>query len=77
MQAKILAAMCNDLLSITPIRLEIERREDSEQLIAGLRGEGGVMPMRTLEERAQRQAPVSICMSLILEEANLLCCSSQ
>ncbi len=57
-QAQILAAMCNDLLSTAPIRSEIDRREASEQLISGKGGEGGVMPMRTVEERAQRQAPV-------------------
>ena len=60
MQARILAAMCNDLLSTAPIRFEIDKREENEQLIAGRGGEGGRMPMRTPEERAQRQAPVCL-----------------
>lgn len=62
LQAKILAAMCNDLLSTAPIRSEIDRRELNGQLNAGLGGEGGAMPMRTQEERSQRQLTVSFIL---------------
>ena len=59
-QVKILAAMCNDLLSTAPLRTELDKREENEQVIAGQGGEGGSIPMRTPEERAQRQAAVSL-----------------
>lgn len=55
MQAKILAALCNDLLSTAPVRSEIDRREAADQIIAGQGGEGGVMPMRSADERSERQ----------------------
>ena len=50
--------ICDDLLSTAPIRSEIDRREAAGQLVAGKGGEGGAMPMRTTEERSQRQSAV-------------------
>ena len=59
MQAEILAVLCNDLLSTAPIRTEIDKREADGHLISGRGGEGGAMPMRSREEREQRQSLMS------------------
>ncbi|KAK9868990.1 hypothetical protein WJX84_004562 [Apatococcus fuscideae] len=56
-KAIILAQLCDNLVDLRTIRNEIERREAEGQWVAGFRGEGGIFPMRSLEERARRNNP--------------------
>ncbi|KAK9838020.1 hypothetical protein WJX74_009849 [Apatococcus lobatus] len=56
-KAAILAQLCDNLLDLRTIRNEIERRETEGHWVAGHGGEGGICPMRTLEERARRNNP--------------------
>lgn len=54
MQAAILLSLVNDLLDISSVRHEIDKREAAGQWVAGRGGAGGSFPMRTEEERARR-----------------------
>ena len=42
-------------LQVRSVRAEIDRREAAGQFVAGRGGEAGANPMRTPEERAERQ----------------------
>ena len=44
----------NDLLDISSVRHEIDKREAAGQWVAGKGGAGGSFPMRSEEERAKR-----------------------
>ena len=54
MQAAILVSLVNDLLDISSMRHEIDKREAAGQWVAGKGGAGGSFPMRSEEERARR-----------------------
>ena len=54
MQAAILVSLVNDLLDISSVRHEIDKREAAGQWVAGKGGAGGSFPMRSEEERARR-----------------------
>ena len=54
MQAAILVSLVNDLLDISSVRHEIDKREAAGQWVAGKGGAGGSFPMRSDEERAMR-----------------------
>ena len=53
-QAAILVSLVNDLLDISSVRHEIDKREAAGQWVAGKGGAGGSFPMRSDEERALR-----------------------
>ena len=53
-QAAILLSLVNDLLDISSVRHEIDKREAAGQWVAGRGGAGGSFPMRSEEERARR-----------------------
>ena len=44
----------NDLLDISSVRHEIDKREAAGQWVAGKGGVGGSFPMRSADERARR-----------------------
>ena len=46
--------MVNDLLDISSVRHEIDKREAAGQWVAGRGGAGGSFPMRSEEERVRR-----------------------
>ncbi len=54
LQAAILVSLVNDLLDISSVRHEIDKREAAGQWVAGKGGAGGSFPMRSEEERARR-----------------------
>lgn len=54
MQAAILLSLVNDLLDISSVRHEIDKREAAGQWVAGRGGAGGSFPMRSEEERVRR-----------------------
>lgn len=54
LQAAILVSLVNDLLDISSVRHEIDKREAAGQWVAGKGGSGGSFPMRSEEERAKR-----------------------
>lgn len=54
LQAAILVSLVNDLLDISSVRHEIDKREAAGQWVAGKGGAGGSFPMRSEEERAKR-----------------------
>lgn len=82
MQAAILAQLCDNLLDLRTIRNEIERRETEGHWVAGHGGEGGICPMRSLEERARRNnpetdengKPVSMLLRDHGSSAKVICC---
>lgn len=47
-------SLLNDLLDISSVRHEIDKRESAGQWVAGKGGAGGSFPMRSEEERARR-----------------------
>ena len=47
-------SLVNDLLDISSVRHEIDKREGAGQWVAGKGGAGGSFPMRSEEERAKR-----------------------
>ena len=53
-QAAILLSLVNDLLDISSVRHEIDKREAAGQWVAGRGGAGGSFPMRSEEERVRR-----------------------
>ncbi|KAA6424010.1 MAG: enhancer of isoform C [Trebouxia sp. A1-2] len=53
-KAAILVSLVNDLLDISSVRHEIDKREAAGQWVAGKGGAGGSFPMRSEEERARR-----------------------
>ena len=72
LQAAILVSLVNDLLDISSVRHEIDKREAAGQWVAGKGGAGGSFPMRSEEERARRadadsDAEVSRTMSDLCE----------
>ncbi|KAL3131285.1 hypothetical protein ABBQ38_000578 [Trebouxia sp. C0009 RCD-2024] len=53
-KAAILLSLVNDLLDISSVRHEVDKREAAGQWVAGRGGAGGSFPMRSEEERARR-----------------------
>lgn len=53
-QAAILLSLVNDLLDISSVRHEIDKREAAGQWVAGRGGAGGSFSMRSEEELARR-----------------------
>ena len=61
-------SLVNDLLDISSVRHEIDKREAAGQWVAGKGGAGGSFPMRSEEERARRADAVSdaeVCASAV------------
>ena len=58
-RAAILSRLCDQLLDCVTIRAEIDRRERSDEWVAGKGGKGGAFPVMTEEERAAAEEKVS------------------
>lgn len=73
-------SLVNDLLDISSVRHEIDKREQAGQWVAGKGGAGGSFPMRSEEERARRADAgsdaevhaIGVCVSVCITASHLI-----